>query len=207
MLAPQGALEARERAPQGGRTEETDGAPGSSRAGQPDPTMELADLLGQAMRQLRRGTRDALAPLGLSGSQARVVRLLAAGPLRMAAIADGLGVVPRTATDVVDSVEVAGLVGRRADPDDRRSVLVALSPAGRRLIERLDAARLASARQVFGGLSPEQRDQLVELLRALCAPDEPADCLAPATAGTTRGTASADATAVPGASRAEGDRP
>lgn len=142
----------------------------------PDSAIELADLLTHAMRRLRRGTRDALAPLGLSVSQARVVRLLADGPLRMAAIAERLGVVPRTATDMVDSVEAAGLVDRRVDPDDRRSVLVDLAPGGRVLIERLDAARLASARQVFDALSPTQRDDLLGLLRTLCGRDEPTRC-------------------------------
>lgn len=145
----------------------------------PDSAIELADLLTHAMRRLRRGTRDALAPLGLSGSQARVVRLLADGPLRMAAIAERLGVVPRTATDMVDSVEAAGLVDRRVDPDDRRSVLVDLAPGGRLLIERLDAARLASAREVFDALTPAQREDLLGLLRTLCGQGESRACAAP----------------------------
>ncbi len=112
--------------------------------------------------------RDALAPLGLSGSQARVVRLLADGPLRMAAIADRLGVVPRTATDMVDSVDAAGLVARRADPGDRRSVLVELTASGRTLVERLDRARLESARVVFDVLDGGERETLLAMLRAVC---------------------------------------
>ncbi len=139
-----------------------------------DRAMELADLLGQAMRRLRRGTREALAPLGLSWSQARVVRLLTDAPLRMSLIADRLGVVPRSATDMVDSVEQAGLVARHADPDDRRSVLVELTAPGRLLLERLDAARLESARQVFDALDADQRENLLRLLRALCERDAPA---------------------------------
>jgi DNA-binding MarR family transcriptional regulator len=129
---------------------------------------ELAELLGHTMRRLRLGTRAALAPLGLSGSQARVVRILADGPLRMAAIADRLGVVPRTATDMVDSVDIAGLVVRHADPTDRRSVLVELTASGRLLVEQLDAARLHTARQVFDVLDAPERDALLNLLRALC---------------------------------------
>lgn len=112
-----------------------------------EPSIELADLLGHTMRRVHRGTRAALAPLGLSVSDARVVRLLADGPLRMSAITERLAVVPRAATDMVDGVEVAGLVTRRAAPQDRRAVL---------------------AEAEFGVLSPAQRDDLAGLLRTLC---------------------------------------
>jgi DNA-binding MarR family transcriptional regulator len=147
------------------RTDESDGGMALTGAGRAE---ELAELLGHTMRRLRLGTRTALAPLGLSGSQARVVRLLADGPLRMAAIAERLGVVPRTATDMVDSVDLTGLVVRRMDPADRRSVLVELTASGRLLVEQLDAARLHTARQVFDVLDAAERDALLNLLRALC---------------------------------------
>ncbi len=130
--------------------------------------IELADRFAETMRRLRRGTAEALAPLGLSGSQARVVRLLASGPLRMTTIAERLSVVPRSVTDLVDGLESAGLVVRRGDPDDRRSVLVELTPSGRHLIDRLDAARRESAERVFGILDEGRRAELLELLDALC---------------------------------------
>ena len=147
------------------RTNPSDGSMAVTAMGR---AAELHDLLGHTMRRLRLGTRAALAPFGLSGSQARVVRLLADGPLRMAAIADRLGVVPRTATDMVDSVDMAGLVVRHADPADRRSVLVELTASGRLLVEQLDVARLHAARQVFDVLDTSEREALLNLLRALC---------------------------------------
>lgn len=69
---------------------------------------------------------------------------------------------------MVDRVEVAGLVTRRAEPRDRRAVLVDLTPAGRRLLARLERVRRASAEAEFGVLSPAQRDELASLLRILC---------------------------------------
>ncbi|MGD0862008.1 MAG: MarR family transcriptional regulator [Candidatus Limnocylindrales bacterium] len=154
----------------------------------PEPSIELADLLGHAMRRVRRGTRAALAPLGLSGSDGRVVRLLADGPLRMSAIAERLAVVPRAATDMVDRVEVAGLVSRRAAPQDRRAVLVELTPAGRRLLEELQRARRTSAEAEFGVLSAAQREELAGLLRALC---QGGGCLACAADAAPKGVATA----------------
>lgn len=137
--------------------------------GAADSCVEIADLFGRAMRRLHRGSADALSPLGLSRAQGRLVGILAAGPLRMTAIADRLAVVPRTVTDLVDGVEAAGLVARRPDPDDRRSTLVTLTPEGSRLIERLRVARQQSAEDVFGRLPAADRAVLLRVLRAMCA--------------------------------------
>jgi DNA-binding MarR family transcriptional regulator len=138
-----------------------------------EPEVEIADLMGQVVRRLHRETSEALAPLGLSRAQSRLVRLLADGPLRMATIAERLSVVPRTVTDLVDGVEAAGLVVRRPDPDDRRSSLVVLTADGRRLLDRLEVARHESAGQAFGGLDPADRTVLLRLLRDLAG--EPAE--------------------------------
>ena len=136
-----------------------------------ESSAELADLFRQAMQRLQRGTRDTLRPLGLSGSQARVVRLLRDGPLRMSMIALRLAVVPHSATDVVDGAERAGVVARRPDPVDRRSTLVELTPLGRHLLDELDEARRESAARVFGPLTDEQRSELLAVLRVICAGD------------------------------------
>jgi DNA-binding MarR family transcriptional regulator len=141
-----------------------------------DTTLEIADLLGQTIRRLHRGTNKALAPLGLSRAKAHVLHLLADGPLRMVTISERLAVVPRTVTDLVDGVETAGLVTRRHDPDDRRSTLVALTPDGRRLLQRMEAARRASAELVLGRLDAADQALLLRVLREVVArPAPPCD--------------------------------
>lgn len=133
-----------------------------------EPARDLADLIGRAARRLRRGSLAHLGPLGLTMAQAKVLRTVASGPLRMADIAARLEVVPRTVTPMVDGLEEAGLVRRQADPDDRRSVLVEPTAAGRLLLDRLDTARRATAAQAFSALSAEERATLAELLGRLC---------------------------------------
>ena len=130
---------------------------------------ELAELLGHAARRLRRGSAVHLAPLGLTMAQARVLRSLVDGRLRMADIAARLDVVPRTVTPMVDGLEGSGLLSRSTDPEDRRSVLVELTSQGRQLLERLDRARRETAEHVFGALNQDQRHQLATLLGAVCA--------------------------------------
>jgi DNA-binding MarR family transcriptional regulator len=139
-----------------------------------DEAARLAELLTSASRRLRRGVAAQLAPLGLTFGQARAMRLIAAPGccLRMADIACRLDVVPRSATSIVDGLEAAGLVTRRPDPHDRRSVLVALSADGRRLLDGLDAARRATAEELFGPLGADDRAELLRLLSALAAGEE-----------------------------------
>jgi DNA-binding MarR family transcriptional regulator len=149
----------------------------------PDTTLELAELLTHTARRLRRGSIVQLTPLGLTYAQARALRLVAAqgDPLRMADLAAQLDVVPRSVTTMVDGLEAAGLVARHADPGDRRSVLVALTDEGRRLLDRLQAARRESADEIFGGLDRAQRAQLLELLSVLCARGSCVSCCGPTT--------------------------
>jgi DNA-binding MarR family transcriptional regulator len=47
-----------------------------------------------------------------------------------------------SAVELIDRAEAAGLVARRADSDDGRTVRVALTADGRKRLERLAAAHL-----------------------------------------------------------------
>ena len=143
-----------------------------------DLTPQLTELLTCASWRLRRAARRELEPLGLTFGQARALRLLArAGePVRIGELAARLEVVPRSATTMVDALEAAGLAGRQAAPDDRRSVLVSLTADGEALLERLGRARRVGAEELFARLTAPQREQLLELLTDLNRRDaEPAD--------------------------------
>ena len=130
---------------------------------------DLADLVAQTARRIRRGSTEHLAPLGITGAEARVLRIVSGGPIRMADIAARLDVVPRSVTSMVDGLEEAGLVRRRPDPDDRRSVLVEPTAGGKRLLAKLHEARRATAEQVFASLDEADRAELGRLLGRLCA--------------------------------------
>jgi DNA-binding MarR family transcriptional regulator len=59
-----------------------------------------------------------------------------------------------------------------ADPEDRRGVLVELTPAGRGLVDDLAERHLENERALIGALTPEEQRTLVELLKKLLVPFE-----------------------------------
>jgi DNA-binding MarR family transcriptional regulator len=72
-------------------------------------------------------------------------------------------VITRQATALAES----GLVERRPDPDDRRSVRLALTAKGRRRVKAMRAELLEGARELVAPLPEEQRRSLATALERL----------------------------------------
>lgn len=71
-------------------------------------------------------------------------------------------------TKRLDRLEAAGLIGRAADPDDRRGTLIRLTQAGTKLVDRVLPSLLTIERELLAReLTSGQRDQLSALLRKL----------------------------------------
>jgi DNA-binding MarR family transcriptional regulator len=132
-------------------------------------TAQLADAFMRTAKRVRGCWVERLAPLGLTPGQGRALDVVArsGGGVRMAELAGQLGIVPRSATSVVDGLEESGFVVRRPDPYDRRSMLVGLTEHGRRLVSQIDEARRSAAEQTFAVLEPAERDQLLAVLLRL----------------------------------------
>ena len=62
-------------------------------------------------------------------------------PVRTTALAEQVGVDPSTMSRHVTILDQAGYVTRTADPDDGRAQAVALTPAGREVMEKVRTAR------------------------------------------------------------------
>jgi DNA-binding MarR family transcriptional regulator len=128
----------------------------------------LAEAFWTVARRLRHRTKIALEPWELSPSLARALSVLARdGDLRLSALAEKLRIVPRSATEVVDDLQRMGLVTRRPDPDDRRAVLVALTPGGSRTSQAIQEARQAEGERFFAALDASDRADLARVLRKL----------------------------------------
>jgi MarR family transcriptional regulator, organic hydroperoxide resistance regulator len=94
----------------------------------------LLDLWGTQ----RSRVSEIAAEAGLAPRQMHLLRLLEPGePLPMSRVADALRCDPSNVTGIVDRLEERALIERRADPDDRRVKMLALTPEGARLRERI----------------------------------------------------------------------
>ncbi len=115
--------------------------------------------------------RRVLRPEGVSwGGFSLLFNLWVSGPahpMETRALATSMGCARPSVTSLCDTLERDGLVARSGDDHDRRLVRVALTPAGRRLIEELFPRFNAGETALVGGLDPEERRRLASLLRRL----------------------------------------
>lgn len=138
-----------------------------------EPAEQIAALLDGIVRQQRRASREGLGE-SVTHGQFRVLRTLdkADGPLRLSELAARLGIVPRSATSVVDDLEAAGLVARRPDPHDRRATLVDLTRDGRQILATLRKNRRDIMAGQLARLSAAEQRTLVRLLQRLAEDQE-----------------------------------
>lgn len=125
-----------------------------------DKDLDLGDLTAQIAGQIRRRSKK----LPLAPHQTRALRIIVAGDLRPARLAEQLGVTPRAVTDVVDALTDQGLVSTGPDPADRRAKVISASTRGHDYLEATRAARAEISAEMFGVLSPSEQDTLRAML-------------------------------------------
>ena len=75
-----------------------------------------------------------------------------------------------TMTNRIDRLEERGLVRRKPDPNDARSVRVQLTAAGRRRVDAALTDLVARENSILGSLDESERAALATLLRRVVAP-------------------------------------
>lgn len=140
--------------------------PAMSEQGAPTPS-DVVDAIVRTHFAVRRRFSASLGQQAVSIPQVRVLMTLAqAGEaVWMSDLARRLGMSNRTVTPLVDALDRAGLLRRRADPGDRRAVLVEPTEQGQARIAALRQTQHAVSTEVVGPLRAEERQQLVDLLR------------------------------------------
>jgi DNA-binding MarR family transcriptional regulator len=107
-------------------------------------------------RRLRQEAGGGLSPT-LSAALASIERH---GPLTPSELAARERVQRPTATRLIAGLEERGLVGRTADPGDRRSSLIAVTPEGAALLRELRTRKDAFLARRLRDLPAEDRDTL-----------------------------------------------
>jgi DNA-binding MarR family transcriptional regulator len=129
-----------------------------------------ADLAGRlrlaiarTARRLRQEAGSDLSP-SLSSALTTIERH---GPLTPSELATRERIQRPTATRVLGRLAEEGLVARTPDPVDRRSSLVAATPAGRELVRELRTRKTAYLARRIEQLEPEERATLAQAAEIL----------------------------------------
>ncbi len=84
-------------------------------------------------------------------------------------IAQFLGIRPQSASEAVTNLEEQGLVEKSPNPQDKRSFLLYITPAGRERQKEMQQHRRENARRILAPLSQEEKDTLQALLHKVVA--------------------------------------
>lgn len=124
--------------------------------------------LNRATRTVLAAVEPRLAEAGLTPTQLGVLEaVLHRGPMTQAELGRKVLTSAGNMTDVIDKLAARGLVARQPNATDRRSVHVALTPAGCGLIEGLFPSHAEDIGRVFACLTPAELAEFDRLLRKL----------------------------------------
>jgi DNA-binding MarR family transcriptional regulator len=133
-----------------------------------DLTAELFNVVGRFRRQLRRSSGRGFDAIGLTQSQAEMLRLVGRQPgisVREAAVE--LALVPNTASTLVSKLAADGLLIRTVDEQDRRVGRLRLTEPAQLIADESRAARTAALSAVLDELDTGQIERLANGLEVL----------------------------------------
>lgn len=117
---------------------------------------QILELVPRAMRFLREEMRSERGA-GLSVPQFRVLAYLARTPgASLSALAGFIGISGPTASTMVGRLVRRGLVMRTGDPEERRRIMLTVTPAGSALLERSRARARARMTELLSALTEAQ---------------------------------------------------
>lgn len=130
----------------------------------------IHDIVSTADLFLRESTR-LFRPHGLSAAQFNVLNVIGLRGdgvgLSQRELADTLVVDRSNVTGMIDRMEIAGWVRRADDPSDRRVYRVLLTPAGKKLWQKVGPGYADVVAQVTARLAEKQMQDTVNLLGIL----------------------------------------
>jgi len=120
-------------------------------------------------RRYRALLDDRLRPLGHGTARMEALSAISTLPKLspQTAIAKRIGIEGPTLTRMLDTLESEGLVLRLADPSDRRTKLIQLTPAGRKALAEITTVADAFRHQVLAEMADDELDAVSENLGKL----------------------------------------
>lgn len=129
----------------------------------PLDVQQVSDAIDRIRRLTARIGARLHARVGLNITQAAALGFIADGAIRVRDVADDLQQHVSTASRLVDSLVNAGLITRTEDPDDRRAVVLQLTPDGEAKLAEVLAFQREWIEGALADLVPEERTQFADL--------------------------------------------
>ncbi|MGH7452591.1 MAG: MarR family winged helix-turn-helix transcriptional regulator [bacterium] len=127
-------------------------------------------LTKDLMRKFQMRDRNEIACCGVTVSQCYTLDMLGEhGEMSMVQLARKMFLDKSTMTRVVDGLVERELVARHFDDSDRRLIYVALTAAGRKLLEGIRTQQLNSFRQILQRIPANERQKLLDGLEIFAA--------------------------------------
>jgi DNA-binding MarR family transcriptional regulator len=131
------------------------------------PATEFAgQLFFRLWRATHTRTAELLGSVGLTPALFALLNVIGAreGAIQQE-LGATLGIDRSTMVSLIDQLESAGLATRRPSATDRRAREIAITPKGRRLLQRARGLIAQVEDEVLAGLTTEERSDLLALLR------------------------------------------
>lgn len=135
---------------------------------QTDRALKLWVVLSRAYAAVAEHSQADIARHGLTPMEFGILEALHhKGPMILGEVQKKILVTSGGVTYLVDRLAAKGLVERRRCEHDRRAYYAALTPAGEELIREIFPAHAQAIRLAMSGLSEEEKDEAIGLLRTL----------------------------------------
>ena len=122
-------------------------------------------VLHEAARLLSKRFDQKARAIGLTRAQCSVLfRLSMQEGMNQARLAELMEVEPISLARLLDRMEQAGWVERRADPADRRARRLYMTAKAKPVLERMLAVGLETRGEALAGISQADRDRMIDLL-------------------------------------------
>ena len=128
----------------------------------------LGQIISDVSRLMRRAFDERARGIGVTRPQWQVLTILARHEgINQGGLAELLDVEPITLCRMVDRLQDAGMIERRADPGDRRAWRLFLTDRANGLLNELRPLALSLFDEAMTGLSVPERDALHDMLERI----------------------------------------
>ena len=130
-----------------------------------DAIRNVASLIGDLSRLLRRNFNRHIRVSGLTQPQWQVIALLRKWEgINQAALAELMDIQPISLARLIDRMEIAGWVERKPDPNDRRAVQLFLTDKAEPVLLDMRHAASIFEEEALAGITIAEREQLFAAL-------------------------------------------